>query len=200
MPLSSRMLAALSPNCPMELSAKGCAMASMCAPAFAKHCSGIFTWSHRPAAALMNDLVRSTGPLQPGPRPSASPIPVCPLRKIPDHIRYAASLGARQPGGDECIRCIDLRVDPQWPAGEEHGDHGHALPMQPADQLQVRRVARTVLDRANVSLKLGVRIFSEHHYGHTGAHLEVACGAELGSSAAGCDRCQDPRVNGSRTL
>src|SRR6202011_1861026 len=99
-------------------------------------------------AAIHGGLLRSEGPRER--QFAAEVMRDGPVRRPEDHIRYAPTFGAWQPRGDERIRCIDVRVDPQRPAGEKDGDDRYALPMQPAQQLQVRPVTRAVLDRVNV--------------------------------------------------
>src|SRR6266700_4782908 len=89
-----------------------------------------------------------------------------------------------------------MRVDPQRPPRQKDSDDRNALAMQPAQQLQVRPVARTVLDRAGIALELGIRIFPEHDDGDTGARLEVAARIELGRPAGRLHGAQYAGKNG----
>ena len=102
----------------------------------------------------------------------------------------AGALRARQPGGDEGVRRVDLRVRPQRAPGQEDRDDRDVGGPKPAHQLQVGLVRRAVLDAREVALAFGVGRLAGHVDGRV--RQSSAVGAALAEDGLAARRLDGP--------
>ncbi|GAW42585.1 hypothetical protein SH203_03010 [Brevundimonas sp. SH203] len=105
------------------------------------------------------------------------------------HVGDPAALGARQPGGDEGVGGVDLRVGPHRTARQEDRDGRDARRLQAFQRLQ--RFGRQEVQRVHVALELGIGGLAEDDDGDVGLLGEGAVGAEGRLAAAGRDGLAD---------
>ena len=89
-----------------------------------------------------------------------------------ENISNPAALGARQPGRDERVGCVELRVHPHRTTGQEDRDGRNALSLVAAKQGQAGIIVKVEI--GTIALELGIGFLAEYHDRDVGTIRVVA--------------------------